>query len=155
MVLNHIQLGRGRLDEAEAAIRRTLELNPAFSPAHYFLGIVLLARGRPDAALAEFLRGRTDWGRMAGSAMAYFALGRKTDSDTALAQMLKTETRHPYIVAQIFAFRGETDEAFKWLDQAAAQKDPALVLLKSQAMFMKLEGDPRYKAFLRKVNLPD
>jgi adenylate cyclase len=87
--------------------------------------------------------------------MAYFALGRKADSETALAQMLRAEARHPYIVAPIYAFRGETDEAFKWLDQASAQKDPALVLLKSQAMFMKLEGDPRDKALLRKVNLPE
>jgi Domain of unknown function (DUF4158) len=42
-----------------------------------------------------------------------------------------------------------------FLDQAAAQKDPALVLLKCQAMFTKLEGDARYKALLRKVNLPE
>lgn len=86
------------------------------------------SEGLPDAALAEFLRGRTYWSSGAGSAMAYFALGRKADSDTALAQMLKSEATHPYIVAQIYAFRGETDEAFKWLDQASAQKDPALVL---------------------------
>ena len=33
MVLNHIDLGRGRLEEAEAAIHRTLELIP-FTPAH-------------------------------------------------------------------------------------------------------------------------
>jgi TolB-like protein/Flp pilus assembly protein TadD len=155
MVLYLIQLGRGRLEEAEAAIRRTLELNPLFTPAHYFLGCVLLARGEPQAALAEMLKSKQDQHRLSGSAMAYFALGRKADSDTALAQMLKTEAAHPYFVAQLYAFRGETDEAFKWFDRAFAQKDPEVVLLKSQAMLTKLEGDPRYKAFLRKMNLPE
>ena len=37
MVFNFVQLGRGRLEEAEAAIRRTVELNPTFTHAHYFL----------------------------------------------------------------------------------------------------------------------
>jgi TolB-like protein len=154
MVLNHIQLGRGRLEEAEAAIRRTLELNPLFTRAHYFLGCVLLARGEPQAALVEMLKGKQDRTRLSGSAMAYFALGRKADSDAALAQMLKNEAAHPYFVAQIYAFRGETDEALRWLDRAYVQKDPELVLLKSQAKLVKLEGDPRYKAILKKMNLP-
>ena len=69
--------------------------------------------------------------------------------------MLKNGTTHPYFIAQIYAFRGELDEAFKWLDRARTQKDPSLLLLKSQARFMKLEGDQRYKGFLRKMNLPD
>jgi TolB-like protein len=155
MVLNHIQLGRSRLEEAEAAIRRTLELNPLFTRAHYFLGCVLLARGEPQAALAEMQTEKQDRTRLSGSAMAYFALQRKADSDTALAQMLETEATHMYFVAQIYAFRGETGEAFKWLDRAYAQKDPELVLLKSQANLMKLGGDPRYKAFVKKMNFPD
>lgn len=155
MVLNHIDLGRGRLEEAEAAIRRTLELNPSFTPAHYFLGCVLLVRGEPQAALAEIQKEKQDATRLSGSAMAYFALGNKADSDVALQQLLKNGTSHPYFIAQIYAFRGELDEAFKWLDRARTQKDPSLLLLKSQARFMKLEGDQRYKGFLRKMNLPD
>ena len=154
MVLNLIQLGRGRPEQAEAAIRRTLELNPLFTRAHYFLGCVLLARGDPQAALAEMLKEKQDRSRLSGSAMAYFALGRKADSDTVLAQMLKTEAEHTYFVALIYAFRGETDEAFQWLDRAYTQNNPELVLLTSQAKVMKLAGDPRYKAFLKKMNLP-
>jgi TolB-like protein len=155
MVLNHVQLGRDRLEEAEAAIRRTLEINPLFTRAHYFLGCVLLARGEPQAALAEMLKEKQDRTRLSGSAMAYFALGRKADSDAALAQMLKTEAAHPYFLAQTYAFRGETDEAFRWLDLAYAQKDPELVLLESQAKLINLEGDQRFKAFLKKMNLPE
>jgi hypothetical protein len=47
------------------------------------------------------------------------------------------------------------EEALKWLDTSAMQGESALLLLKSQPMFDKLEGDPRYKAFLKKMNLPE
>jgi TolB-like protein/Flp pilus assembly protein TadD len=156
MILGYIQMGRGRIDEAEAAIRRTLEISPTFIPAHYILGIVLLARSQPEAALAEILKEKDEASRLGGSSMAFFALGRKTESDAALAQMVKSQAdRHAFQIAQTYAYRGQSDEAFKWLDRAYVQKDPSLLILKSQAMFMKLGGDPRYKAFLKKMNLPD
>ena len=50
---------------------------------------------------------------------------------------------------------GSEDEAFKWLDKAYAQKDIFLWQIKGDPLLKKLEGDPRYKAFLRKMNLPE
>jgi TolB-like protein/Flp pilus assembly protein TadD len=155
MVLNLVQLNRGRPAEAEAAIRRTLNIQPTFAFGHALLGNVLLIRNQFDAALAEYLKETIDTGRLSGSAMAYFALGRRADSDAALAQVVKNEATQPYFIALVYGFRGESDQAFKWLDQAYAQKDPGLVLLKSQATFMKIRGDSRYKAFLKKMNLAD
>jgi adenylate cyclase len=154
-VLSFVQLRRNRLAEAETALRRALELAPNFSGAHHFLGRVLLVRNQPEAALAEMLKEAQDAARLGGSAMAYFAMGRKGDSDAALAQMIKSQANHPFFISSAYAFRGETDEALKWLDRAYAQKDPALLLLKSELIFDNLEGDPRYKAFLRKMNLPE
>jgi TolB-like protein len=155
LFLTFVQVQRGRVAEAEAAARRTLEISPTFTLAHYWLGIVLLVRHQPEAALSEMLKEANDAPRTGGSSMAYFAMGRKTDSDAALAEMLNKEGRHPYLIAQVYAFRGQSDEAFKWLDRAYEQKDPSLVFVKSQALFSRLESDPRYKAFLKKMNLPE
>jgi TPR repeat protein len=69
--------------------------------------------------------------------------------------MIKSQANHPFFISSVYAFRGEKDEALKWLDRSYEQKDPALLLLKSEMMFDNLEGDPRYKAFLRKMNLPE
>ena len=66
LVLNYIQIRRGRLAEAEAAIRRTLEISPTFASAHYGLGLVLLARGDPQAALTEMLKEGDDGARLGG-----------------------------------------------------------------------------------------
>lgn len=54
----HLQLGlsllaAGRLDEAEAAFRRTLEIAPDYADARIGLARVWERRGRRDAALAE------------------------------------------------------------------------------------------------------
>jgi adenylate cyclase len=58
-------------------------------------------------------------------------------------------------VAGFYAFRGESDEAFKWLDRAYAEKDSLLYAVKYRTEFDKLHDDPRYKAFLKKMNLPE
>ena len=152
--LSQIQLRRGRLEQAEEAQRRALAISPLETGGHYFLGLVLLARGEREAALAEMLKESDDQMRLGGSAMAYFSLGRKVDSDAALAQMIKSQTHRPFFVASVHAFRSESDEALKWLDTAYTQRETALLLLKGQTMFDKFEADPRYKAFLRKMNLP-
>jgi adenylate cyclase len=57
--------------------------------------------------------------------------------------------------ATVHAFRGESDEAFKWLDRAYAEKDLLLYTIKYRTEFDKLHGDPRYKALLKKMNLPE
>jgi TolB-like protein/predicted Zn-dependent protease len=153
IVLSAAQLRLGQIVESEAAIRRTLEISPTYAGAHFFLGLVLLARNQPEAALAEMLKESQGVGRIGGSAMVYFALGRKADSDAALAQLIKSN--RAFFISSVYAFRGELDEALKWLERAYEQKDPSLLLLKSQLMFDKLEGDPRYKTLLKKMNLPE
>ncbi len=49
-----LDLGFGRLDEAEKAYRRALELRPSFSEAHNDLGQLLARTGRTDEAIREF-----------------------------------------------------------------------------------------------------
>jgi TolB-like protein len=153
IVLSAAQLRLGQMVESEAALRRTLEISPTYAGAHFLLGLVLLARNQPEAALAEMLKESQGVGRIGGSAMAYFALGRKAESDAALAQLIKSNRQ--FFISSVYAFRGESEEALQWLERAYEQKDPALLLLKSQLAVDKIEGDPRYKALLRKMNLPE
>jgi TolB-like protein/DNA-binding winged helix-turn-helix (wHTH) protein len=154
--LSFVQLRRDRSAEAEAAIRRTLQLSPQYASGQYTLGLVLLARKQPQAALAAMAKEPFDPVRLVGSAQAYFALGDKANSDAALAQLLKSYAASiPAGVAAVYAFRGESDEAFKWLDRAYSQKDALLYRLKFSPEFDGVHGDPRYNAFLKKLNLPE
>jgi TolB-like protein/Tfp pilus assembly protein PilF len=152
-VVSLIQTRRGRLEEAEAAARRAVEINPTGVFGHYVLGAVLLLRNQPQAALTEFSKEPVEAARLGGSAMAYFAMGAKADSDAMLVQMLKGYATYPFFIARVYVFRGETDETLKWLERAYAQKDSLLSSIRGDPAFKKIEGDPRYKAFLRKMNL--
>jgi len=155
LILSYVQIRRQRLVEAQAALRRTLEISPTFIFANYYLGLVLLARGDPHGALEEVRKENDEGLRLAGTAIVDFAMGAKADSDASLRQVLKTHAQRAYEIAGIYAFRGETDEAFRWLDRAYDQKDPYLYSIKGNPLLKTVEGDPRYKAFLRKMNLPE
>jgi hypothetical protein len=63
--------------------------------------------------------------------------------------------RTPLRIAVVYAWRGETDSAFDWLEQAYRKHDPALSLLQLDFGLSGVRGDPRYKALLRKMNFPD
>jgi TolB-like protein/tetratricopeptide (TPR) repeat protein len=156
LVLNWVQVRRGRLVEAEAAARHVLEIIPTYAEAHYYLGVALLAGGRREEALAVFQKETDDETRLGGLAIVYHSLGRKEDSDAALARMQKDHAdKYAFGIAEVYAHRGETEQALQWLDRAYAQKDSSLYLVKGDWPFRGLGADPRYKAFLRKMNLAE
>jgi hypothetical protein len=83
-------------------------------------------------------------------------MGRKAESDAALVRVTKERAGDvAYEIAQAHAYRGEADEALAWLDRAFVQKDVELYWIKGDRLLKSLEGDPRYKAFIKKMNLPE
>jgi hypothetical protein len=58
-------------------------------------------------------------------------------------------------VAQVHALRGESDDAFAWLERAYDQRDAGISMVKSCPWFDLIKGDPRWDKFLRKVGLGD
>jgi tetratricopeptide (TPR) repeat protein len=149
-----IQMCRGHIPEAEAAMRRALDIRPTYALGHYFVGLALLARGSGDAALLEMQQELIDVVKQQGLIIAYYALGRKADSDMTLARWLKGN-HDAFNLAEVYAFRAQSDEAMQWLEGAYAQKSAFLPYLKSDPLLKGLAADPRFKAFLKKMNLPE
>jgi TolB-like protein len=146
----------GRLTDAEAERRRTLEISPTYERAHFDLGLTLVAEGKFDAALSEMQQETTDGGRDAGLAIIYNAMARKADSDAALGRFTKQRASdRAYRIAQIHAYRGDANAAFVWLDRAFDQRDVDLLWFKENLAFKDFETDPRYKAFLHRLKLPE
>ena len=146
----------GRIREAESAVRRLLEISPTYAEGRYDLGITLLVQDRPEAALSEMLQETLPAWRAAGLAVVYHALHRTKEADAELARLVADHSGDRALcIAETYAFRGQKDQAFHWLERAYAQKDFYLWLVKGDPLLKNLEGDPRYKAFLRKMNLPE
>ena len=114
--------------------------------------IALLLKGDAQGALAQIEQETSEVFKMIGLPMAYYALGRKADSDAALAGLIaKWEKDAPYNIASVYAYRGEADKAFEWLDKAVEYGDTGLGEIVMENLFDKIHADPRWLAFLRKV----
>jgi len=156
VVIGIYYMETGELPEAETAYRRAIDLLPTGPGFIAGLGQVLLLRGEAAAALAEFQREPNEIYRRQGTAMAYFALGRRAEADAALAEKERLDaTTDAENIADILAFRGESDQAFVWLDRAYQQRDSQLEQIKFDPLLKSLHGDARWKAFLRKMKLPE
>jgi len=63
--------------------------------------------------------------------MVNYALGKRQKSDAALARLVKERADvDAFMVAAVFAFRGQLDEAMQWLERAYVQKDAGLFSVK-------------------------
>jgi hypothetical protein len=84
--------------------------------------------------------------------MAYCALGRKADADTALnALIAKYEKETSYNIAYVYAFCGDANKAFEWLDKAITYQDGGLSNIVTENLLDKIHSDPRWLPFLRKI----
>jgi TolB-like protein/DNA-binding winged helix-turn-helix (wHTH) protein len=153
--LAQTELYMGQLDQSAADSKKALELNPDdfFSPVN--LSRTYLLQGRPQDALREIERVRTDYLRAYMYALTYYALGRKKESDAALRELMMKYQNNAFYIATIYAFRNQPDEAFEWLDRAYAQRDPGMMYTKVEPLLKNLHHDPRYAALLKKLNLPN
>jgi TolB-like protein len=150
-----IYLRAGRVADAESAVRRALQISPTSAFNHLVLGIALLIQGRASEALAEMQQEHGPGARELGLALAYHALHRAPDADAALARLIEENgSDSAFFVAEVYAFRAQKNPAFEWLERAFVQRDNDLYDIKGASLLKNLEGDPRYKAFLRKMNLP-
>ena len=146
----------GRMTEAESAVRRALEISPTLGWGHHWLGVILVVEGRAAEALTEMQKESAPGYKLSGLAVAYFALRRTKDSDDALAHLESGYAGDSAMrVAEVYAYRNQRSQSLEWLERAYAQKDASLYYVKGDPLLKNLESDPRYKAFLRKMNLPE
>jgi len=144
----------GRNDEAIAQLRKVLELSPGDISAHYRLCEAYLAKGEAKAALAEVQQEPHEAWRLTGLAMSYHSLGRVKESDAALAELIKKFAKSwPYNIAYVYAWRGNSDLAFKYIEIARVEQDPGLSDVAFEPFFASVHKDPRWLPMLRKLGM--
>ncbi|HTF72050.1 MAG TPA: tetratricopeptide repeat protein, partial [Edaphobacter sp.] len=153
--LGYLQYTAGRYEEARSTLRKYLDLNPHAAYAHLTLCKILIAEGKAQEAFAEIEKEpSTSAGKPSGEALAYHSLGRKKDSNAVLNEIIsKHAVVDAYEIAQIYAYRGESDKSFEWLERAYRQRDAGLPLLDTDPLFKSLHRDSRYIELLRRMHL--
>ncbi len=144
----------GQWDAAIASARTALSLSPGRGQGHMQLAMTLLLKGDAAGARAEMEQETSEAWRTISMPMVYCALGRKAEADEAFAALIAAyEKDAPFNVAHDYAFCGNADKAFEWLDKALADKDPGLAEIVGENLFDKIHSDPRWLPFLRKIGM--
>ena len=145
----------GKSEEANAAVIKAIELDPTLSIAYYQQTRVLLAQGKAEMALESIQKESVEAWRMYGLTLVYFKLNRKAESDSTLKNTIKKHSDYgAYQIAEAYAYRGEIEQAFKWLERAYRQRDDGLASMKVSPLLKNLHSDARWKPFLKKMKLP-
>jgi tetratricopeptide (TPR) repeat protein len=139
---------------AKGCFRKTLELNPAFASAGYQLARVYLMENKYDSALTAAMKEPDESWRLDGLPLVYYKLNRTKESEGALNEVMsKYADDSAYQIAEIYAYRGEADPAFAWLERAYQQRDAGLANIRVEPMLKSLHSDSRWLPFLKKMRL--
>ncbi|HQR68509.1 MAG TPA: protein kinase, partial [Thermoanaerobaculia bacterium] len=147
-------------DRALEPLQKTIEMDPTFVVAQWYLGMAHEQRGAFGDAVAQFqscvrLTGRRP-SMVALLGHAYAAADRKGEAEAILRELgavSKEKYVAPYPVAAIHAALGRKDDAFAWLEKAYAGRDSWMAYLGIDPRLDGLRSDPRFADLLRRMNL--
>ena len=153
-MLSRNLLAQDELDAAEAEARRSADLQPGAARSHVDQVVVAVLRGDGDAALREAQLEPADTYRRFNFALAYQAHGDRAAADAALAEMIaKDRDAAAFQIALVYAFRGDADSAFQWLQRCYDVRDTGLLSILVDPLLRGLHSDPRFALMLGKMGL--
>jgi tetratricopeptide (TPR) repeat protein len=128
-----------------------------FAVAREQLAHVYVQQGKYDDAVAEFELAAATGGASDRAQLAYgYAVSdRRAEATAILSALLAPGTTvytPPFSIAMAYVGLGDADEAFRWLEQAYADRDPWLITLNGPP-FEPLRADLRFAALLRKMGI--
>jgi serine/threonine-protein kinase len=153
--LARVLLAEEKLDEMEASARKAAELQPTAAGNHRWLVFVAIQRGDGEAALHEARLEPNEGYRHFELALALYARGNRPSADAALADLIaKDRDFLAYQIAEEYAWRGETDKAFEWLEVAFNNHDTGMLSLSIDPLMRGLQHDARFSGLVGKIGLP-
>src|SRR5437867_6181036 len=146
-----------RIDEAIIAGQRTQRLDP-----HYFyldsnLAAAYREQGNFAEAIALYTKAQEEQRfPSSGLAITYARMGQQAQAKKILDQLLQ-ERQTRYVSAQtiaaVYVAFGEKEEAFRWLERAAAEHCGTLQWIAFLPEFGALRSDARFPQFLRRIGV--
>jgi serine/threonine protein kinase/Tfp pilus assembly protein PilF len=150
------QFFQGDYLAARESLQRSLEINPEQTWAAAEIALTFLLMGDPASALPVSQRAAAEEFRLQGAALAEHDLGNVKRAEQRLNELIsKYADGAACQIAEVYAWWGDKGKAFQWLDRAYVQRDGGLGTVKVDPLLKSLRLDPRFKAFLHKMNLPE
>ena len=145
----------GRYEEAVALSTKALQLHPGAIGASAQLALELMYLHRYDEAISAAKKEGSDFWRLKALTCIHWAMGQRVESDRDFDRFknLRSDSYHTYTVAAVYGFRGEKDEALKWLARAYQEHSLALRELNIDPMLRNLYGDQRFHDLQVRIDL--
>jgi eukaryotic-like serine/threonine-protein kinase len=144
----------GDYPAARGALDRALAINPNDFGSQLALAQLDLLEGRFKEARTEYQEHGGEGGRRMGDAMIEHAQGHERESQQALKELIAKHAKDmAYQVGDVYAWLGDKDKAFEWLERAYQQRDSGLNGVAYDPLLAHLHDDPRYQALLQKLQL--
>ena len=147
----------GNYKDALLAYRVLLGLNPDYPGLHAYRARAMLAMSLPEQALEEASQEKIPFWRDYARILSLSALERTGEAEDLLQKMITSHGHDAaFQIAEIYAFSGDADQAFAWLDRAYQQRDGGMSELIGNYFLSRLHQDKRWQGLLLRMKLlPD
>jgi len=146
----------GDNEVAEDYLNKYISFYPNRTIARNIMADIQISLKKYDVALSLVNRDANPFWDLYVKCKAVYAKGDQKEADMLFNEFITEWGDEAWPnVAEVYAFRGEKDEAFKWLDLALENKDITLLEILNFPSMQNLWGDPRWNEFINKLDLPD
>ena len=147
-----------RYDEAIAQLRKTIEIEPRFYLAHYYLGEALQLKCQLPEAISEYRKATElddDPFALALLGQAYARSGQSDEAKKILGRLneqAKSRYVAAYGIATVFLGLGDKNRAMDELERAYRENDGNDIYnIRVDPLLDDLRGDPRFEALAEKI----
>jgi len=154
--LGAFYLAMGKLDEADLALAKALELSPEDVWTKQAMLLLRILQNRPEEALQTLENIDNENFQLTVLPMVLHDLGRVEETQAALAELGKALGTgvSQYDVAEVYAHLNLIDKAFGSLELAIRNAED-VSLIRTSVFLNKLSGDPRWAEILVRLGLAD
>jgi len=154
--LGAFYLATNKLDEADVAFAKALELSPGDVWTLYAIVQLRILQDRADDALALIDNIEVEIIRLHTLPMIYHELGRSKESDQAIEQLKAAEGSGitAYEIAEVYAYTGDSEEAFLWLERGI-NSGATMSFVRISPFLQAISGNHRWQDILTRLGLSD
>jgi len=159
--LGEVLIYSRRYDEAIAEMKAALLLDPNYADTYWILGKAYLCKGSYQEAIAIIQRYLELDDDPVTRAMLAFAQAKAGNREEAVKQLdrLKQESSRRYVSGYAFALvylaLDKKDEALTWLEKDVEDRSIWAAYYAVDPLLDEVRGEPRFKAMLKRMNLPE